>query len=149
MEIGDKVEDFTATDQNGTETGLSDLLSDGGVVLFFYPRAMTTGCTAESCHFRNLKREFAELGAQPVGISADSVEDQAEFDHLNGLGMPLLSDPDRTIAHQFGVRRPGPLPNRRATLVIDRDGTLLGEISSETNMELHADEALELLRSRV
>ncbi|MPZ51533.1 MAG: redoxin domain-containing protein [Acidimicrobiia bacterium] len=147
MHVGDRVKDFTAVDQNGNATSLYDLLAEGPVVVFFYPKAMTGGCTTESCHFRNLKSEFDEFGARAVGISTDTVETQAEFDRVNGLRMPLLSDPDRSIAHQFGVKRPGPLPNKRSTFVIDQDGTLLSETNSETNMELHADEALEVLRA--
>ena len=73
---------------------------------------------------------------------------QKAFDKKNGLGFPLLSDPDRKIAKQFGVRRFGPLPSRRATFVIDTDRRLLGEITSEFDMNTHADEALELLRGK-
>jgi len=76
------------------------------------------------------------------------VDRQKAFDEKNGLGFPLLSDPDRKIAKQFGVRRFGPLPSRRATFVIDTDRRLLGEIASEFDMNTHADEALELLRGK-
>lgn len=73
---------------------------------------------------------------------------QREFDERNSLGFPLLSDPDRTIARALGAKRFGPVPNRRVTFVIDTDGTLLGEIRSETDMMTHADESLEILRNR-
>lgn len=148
MNVGDQVSDFTATDQDGRQRSLSSLLADGPVVLFFYPKAMTSGCTAETCHFRDLGAEFDAVGAQRVGISADSPELQAKFDAKNSLGYPLLSDPDRKIAKELGAKRPGPLWNRRSTFVIDTDRTLLAEISSETKMEVHADEALEVLRRR-
>lgn len=148
MNIGSKVSDFTAPDQDGRQRSLSSLLADGPVVLFFYPKAMTSGCTAESCHFRDLGAEFEALGAQRVGISADSPELQAKFDTKNSLGYPLLSDSDRKIAKELGAKRPGPLWNRRSTFVIDTDRTLLAEISSETKMDVHADEALEVLRRR-
>ncbi|MFN7149239.1 MAG: peroxiredoxin, partial [Microthrixaceae bacterium] len=118
-------------------------------VLFFYPKAMTSGCTKESCHFRDLAGEFAALGAQRVGISADKVHKQAAFDDKHGLGYPLLSDPDRTVAAAFGVKRMGPIPNRRSTFVIGADGRILAEVSSETNMDVHADKALEALRANV
>ncbi|MGH8992898.1 MAG: peroxiredoxin family protein, partial [Acidimicrobiia bacterium] len=75
-------------------------------------------------------------------------ERQQRFSERNDFDFPLLSDPDRAIARRFGVKRPGPLFNRRATVVIDGDGRLLAEISSETNMQKHADEALAVLRSR-
>jgi peroxiredoxin Q/BCP len=146
MQRGDRVPDFTATDQDGTTVQFADLLAKGPTVLFFYPKAGTPGCTKESCHFRDLAAEFAEIGAHRVGVSADSVEAQAAFDAKHSLGFPLLSDPDKAIAKLFGVKRMGPLMNKRATFVIAADGTVLEAISSEMNMDVHADQALEVLR---
>jgi peroxiredoxin Q/BCP len=83
-----------------------------------------------------------------VGISADQVDRQREFATENNLGFPLLSDPDRSVARQFGVKRMGPLPTKRATFVIDTDRTVLAVIASETSMTAHADEALDVLRKR-
>lgn len=148
MKPGDTAPQFEATDHEGRHVGLDDYLAQGPVVLFFYPRAMTKGCTAQSCHFRDLAGEFAEVGATRLGISADSIERQAAFADQAGLDYPLLSDPDRSIAKAFGVKRPGPLLNRRTTFVIDADRTVLEVVSSETNMEVHADTALEVLRGR-
>ncbi len=147
LRTGDRVPDFTLADQEGHPVSLGDLLDTGPLVVFFYPKAMTPGCTKESCHFRDLGGEFAELGAQRVGISADGVEQQAAFDAKHDLGFPLLSDADRSVARSFGVKRPGPIFNKRATFVVGTDRTLLAAISSETNMEMHADEALSALRS--
>ncbi len=147
MQTGDEVPEFEAQDQTGLRVTLSELVAAGPVVLFFYPRAMTRGCTAESCHFRDLSGELAEVGARAVGVSADSVERQARFDSLHGLGMTLLSDPDRAIASIFGVKRPGPLFNRRMTFVIGTDRKIRAVIRSETSMDRHADEALAVLRS--
>lgn len=147
LSTGDQAPDFSLADQTGAQVALADLLASGPVVLFFYPKAMTSGCTKESCHFRDLAGEFAEVGAQRVGISADKVDKQAAFDAKHDLGYPLLSDPDRSVAAAFGVKRPGPIFNRRATFVIGTDRTVLAAISSETNMDVHADEALSVLRS--
>lgn len=83
-----------------------------------------------------------------MGVSVDRSDRQRAFDEANELGFPLLSDPDKAVAAQFGVKRFGPLPIKRATFVIDPDGTVLGVITSETNMTTHADEALEVLRRR-
>jgi peroxiredoxin Q/BCP len=146
LSTGDQAPDFTLQDQTGQQVSLDALLADGPVVLFFYPKAMTSGCTKESCHFRDLAGEFAELGAQRVGISADKVDKQAAFDQKHSLGYPLLSDPDRKVASAFGVKRPGPIFNKRATFVIGTDRRVLAAISSETNMDVHADEALDVLR---
>ena len=148
MRPGERVADFELPVHDGGTLKLSEELAKGPVVLFFYPRALTPGCTAESCHFRDLAGEFAAAGAGRIGISSDPVERQQRFSERNGFDFPLLSDPDRTIAKRFGVKRPGPLFNRRATFVIDADGRLLAEISSETNVHKHADEALAVLRAR-
>ncbi len=83
-----------------------------------------------------------------MGISADPVDRQKAFDEKNTFGFPLLSDPDKRIAKQFGVKRFGPLPNQRATFVIGKDATVLGVIRSEMNMDAHADQALAALRAR-
>jgi peroxiredoxin Q/BCP len=148
MKTGDHVDDFTLQDQEGNERTLSTLLEDGPVVLFFYPAAMTTGCTKESCHFRDLKGEFDAVGAQRVGISMDTVAKQAEFSSKHGFDYPLLADVDGTVARQFGVkRRLDLLRTKRSTFVIGTDQTVKAVISSETSMTTHADKALEVLRS--
>ena len=149
MKSNDVVPDFELPDQDGTPRSLTGLLAGGPVVLFFYPMAMTTGCTRESCHFRDLATEFAEVGAQRVGISADTREKQKQFAELHGFDYPLLSDVDGTVARLFGVkRRFGPVPVKRTTFVIDTGRRVLGVIASELNMDRHADEALALLRGR-
>ncbi len=149
MRTGDVVPDFELPDQTGTPRTLSGFLANGPVVLFFYPAAMTYGCTKESCHFRDLAAEFAAVGAQPVGISADSIEKQKQFDEKETLGFPLLSDPDRAVAAQMGAKRSaGFLPNKRMTFVIDTDRKLLDVIHSEVSMGSHADKALALLKAR-
>ncbi|GGS49975.1 MULTISPECIES: peroxiredoxin [Actinokineospora] len=149
MRTGDKVADFTLADETGAQRSLSEFLATGPVVLFFYPAAMTGGCTAESCHFRDLAAEFAEVGAHRVGISPDPVAKQAQFSATHAFDYPLLSDPDGAVAKQFGVRRRfGPLLTKRKTFVIDTDHTVLGEIKSELRFNVHADQALEILRAR-
>jgi thioredoxin-dependent peroxiredoxin len=143
------VPDFELPDQEGTVRRLSDLLAAGPVVLFFYPAAMTYGCTRESCHFRDLAAEFAAVGAQRVGISADRVEKQQRFAEKHGFDFPLLSDPDYAVAGQLGTRRAiGRLGNRRTTFVIDTDRTVLDVVHNELSMHAHADRALALLRDR-
>lgn len=149
VQTGDLVDDFTLPDETGTPRRLSELLADGPVVLFFYPAAMTRGCTAESCHFRDLAAEFAELKAQRVGISRDSVEKQKEFSDKYDFDYPLLSDPDSAVAAAFGVKRKlslGALSTKRMTFVIGTDRRILAVIRSEVNMNGHADEALAILR---
>lgn len=148
---GSRVDDFELPDQTGTPRRLGELLADGPVVLFFYPAAMTPGCTKEACHFRDLAGEFAALGARTVGISADAVDKQATFAAKERFDYPLLSDVDGTVAARFGVKR-GVLgrfmPVKRTTFVIDTDRTVLEVYTSEFNMDAHADRALQVLRTR-
>src|SRR3954464_6237315 len=141
---GDKAPDFTAKDDKGASVTLSDFLAKGPVVLFFYPAAMTYGCTKESCHFRDLKAEFEAVGAQRVGISADEVAKQKQFADKHDFDYPLLSDPDRKVAAMFGVaRKISLLAVKRTTFVIDTDRTVLAVIHSEVSMSQHADKALD------
>lgn len=151
MKPGDVVDDFQLPDQAGAQRKLSDFLADGPVVLFFYPAAMTPGCTKEACHFRDLAAEFAAVGAQRVGISTDSVDKQAQFAGKEKFDYPLLSDADGAVATAFGVKRGllGKLmPVKRTTFVIDTDRRVLDVIASEISMDTHADKALEVLRAR-
>ncbi|MFC5926239.1 peroxiredoxin [Micromonospora vulcania] len=148
VKVGDLVEDFELPDETGTPRRLSEFLATGPVVLFFYPAAMTRGCTAESCHFRDLAAEFTALGASRVGISRDSVAKQAEFSKLHGFDYPLLSDPDGVVAQQLGVKRRlplGPLSMKRMTFVIGADRRVIEVIHSEVSMNEHADQALRAL----
>ncbi|WP_330302190.1 MULTISPECIES: peroxiredoxin [unclassified Streptomyces] len=147
VNVGDTVEDFALPDETGASRSLSELLGDGPVVLFFYPAALTAGCTAEACHFRDLAAEFAAAGARPVGISGDSVDRQQEFAGRHTLGFPLLSDTDGTVRERFGAKRGFSLaPTKRVTFVIAQDRTILEVVRSEIRMSAHADRALAALR---
>lgn len=149
MRANDLAPDFTLDDQDGQPRTLSEMLASGPVVLFFYPAALSPGCTRESCHFRDLAGEFAALGAQVVGISMDEVARQGDFAKRHKLGYPLLSDPDGRVAELYGVKRSlGFLRVKRTTFVIDTDRRLLAVVASEVSMSAHADRALEALRQR-
>src|ERR1700742_4552911 len=172
---GEKAPDFTLYDHTGRPRTLSALLSDGPVVLFFFPLASSPICTAQACHFRNLTYEFARVGAQRVGISTDTVDKQAHFARQRSFDYPLLSDADGVVSELFGVRRgrlaklrssvaareearrsrhtrrrgllARLLPVRRTTFVIDTDRTILKVISSELRASVHADQALRFLKN--
>jgi peroxiredoxin Q/BCP len=150
LTTGDRAPDFTLPDQSGQPLALRDLLAKGPVVVFFYPAAATAGCTVQACHFRDLAAEFEELGAQVVGISRDAVDKQAAWTQKRGFGYPLLSDTDRSVAEAFGVKGGmlGLSPVKRSTFVIGEDGVILATYASETNMNAHADRALDALRAR-
>jgi peroxiredoxin Q/BCP len=143
---GDVAPDFELPDQDGTPRRLSELLTAGPVVLFFYPAALSTGCTAEACNFRDLAAEFRAAGVQRVGISRDAVSRQKQFADKHGFDYPLLSDPDSTTASAYGVKRRlplGPLSTKRLTFVIGTDRTVIEVVHSELDMNQHAGRALE------
>jgi peroxiredoxin Q/BCP len=149
LKAGDKAPDFTLTDDSGQVRTLGEFLAKGPVVLFFYPAANTSGCTAEACHFRDLAAEFDAAGAQRLGISVDDVAKQRSFTEKNGFDYPLLADVGGTVAAAYGVKRGALMgklaPVKRATFVIGADGVIREVITSETKMNAHADTALEVL----
>lgn len=149
MRIGDLATNFTLKDQSGTDVELRTLVTHGPVVLFFYPAAMSTGCTKETCHFRDLAADFDAVRAQRLGVSMDTVATQHEFWTANRLDYRLLSDPHGAVARAYGVKRPLDLLKvRRTTFVIDESRRILNIIRNELNMMAHADEALATLNSR-
>ena len=149
MKPGEQVSDFELPDESGRHRRLSELLANGPVVLFFFPAASSGGCTTEACHFRDLAGEFAAVGAQPVGVSPDPVEKQLQFASTHSFGYPLLSDLDGTVAKEFGAWRTLlPLHTKRRTFVIGPDRRVIEAIKSEMKFELHADEALRVLKER-
>lgn len=145
--VGSTAPDFTLPDQDGNSTSLDNLLAHGPVVLFWYPAAMTGGCTKEACTFRDVAKEFSAVGAQRVGISMDPVAKQKQFAEMNGFDYPLLSDESGDTAVAYGVRRKYVTPVKRATFVIGTDKKILMAHTSEFSMESHADKALEALKS--
>ncbi|MCW8141356.1 MAG: thioredoxin-dependent thiol peroxidase [Planctomycetota bacterium] len=130
IDVGSPAPDFALTDQHGNTARLADLLARGaGAVLFFYPKAMTPGCTQESCDFEARAAAFAGEGVAVVGISPDSPERQAKFADKEGLGsLLLLSDPDHRVAAAYGAWGKKSLYGRefqgvlRSTFLIGKDG---------------------------
>lgn len=102
LSVGDKAPAFTLVDQSGTKVRLSDL-KGSRIVVYFYPKADTPGCTTQSCELRDHRKELTKLGAQVVGISPDAPAKQAKFDAKYGLGFPLLADEDHAVAEAWGV----------------------------------------------
>lgn len=148
MKKGDLVQDFELQDQEGTPRKLSDFLATGPVVLFFYPGAMTPGCTVEACHFRDMASEFKAVGAHRVGISKDLVSKQKQFSDKYDFDYPVLSDETGEISERFGISSSiNPLKSNRKTFVIGTDSTVLTEIETLVSMNAHADKALEFLNN--
>jgi len=102
LEPGDPAPPFSLPDQEGRTVNLAGF-AGRKLLVYFYPKAMTSGCTAQSCAVRDAREDFAGLGVDVVGISPDRPEAQRKFDRKHGLGLPLLSDPDHAVADSYGV----------------------------------------------
>ena len=143
--VGTTIADLSVQLHTGEMTTLSVLAGGKKLVVFFYPKAFTTGCTAQACNFRNLAQEFDDVGAVRVGVSRDSVDRQAKFAAENAFDFPLIADTDGTVAQAFGAKRAGPIPHRRHTYVLDETLTVQHVIRDEIRMDRHADDALAVL----
>ncbi len=122
LKVGDRAPDFTLPDTDGTPVTLSQLLRKGPVILAFYPKAFTPGCTQQNQNFRDHFGEVAAKGAQVVGISVDSVETQKKFKERYQLPFPLLSDDGGKVAAQYSGKMPLIGFAKRANFVIGQDG---------------------------
>ncbi|NUS12589.1 MAG: peroxiredoxin [Streptomyces sp.] len=145
LQAGDKAPDFTLPDQAGKQVTLSGLLGEKVVVLYFYPKDHTRGCTAEACSFRDSYESFIAAGAEVVGISSDSVASHERFAGRHELPFVLLSDAGRAVRKQYGASALGVLPGR-ITFVIDKEGVIRHVFSSMTNIGGHIDDALKVVR---
>ena len=147
LSIGERAPDFTLPSSSGQPVALSSLLAKGPVVLFFYPKDDTPGCTAEACSFRDSYDQFAEAGATVVGISSDSEASHERFATKHKLPMTLLSDKGGKVRALYGVKpKLGFIPGRQ-TIVIDRDGTVRYVFDSQIRMEAHSREALAVVKA--
>ena len=144
--VGDQAPDFTLPSQSGEPVRLSDRLGEQVVVLYFYPRDNTPGCTAEACAFRDSHEVFSEAGAGVIGVSSDSADRHAAFAGRYDLPFTLLSDAGGRVRKSYGVPAVlGVLPGR-VTYVIDRQGTVRHVFNSMTNIDQHVGDALAVVR---
>jgi peroxiredoxin Q/BCP len=144
--VGDKAPDFTLPAASGEPVALADRLSRNVVVLYFYPKDDTSGCTAEACAFRDSHEVFTDLGAEVIGVSSDSVASHSAFAGKHNLRFTLLSDSGGQVRKAYGVpSKLGILPGR-VTYVIDRSGTVRHVFNSMMNIDGHIKEALEVVR---
>lgn len=146
IQVGDKAPDFTLASQSGEQVRLYDRLGDRVVVLYFYPKDETRGCTAEACAFRDSHEVFAEAGAEVIGVSSDSDRKHAAFAEHHKLPFTLLSDRGGQVRKSYGVPAVLGLIPGRVTYVIDRTGTVRHVFNSMTNISKHVGDALEVVR---
>jgi len=146
VQVGDKAPDFTLVSQSGERVRLQDRLAERVVVLYFYPKDETRGCTAEACAFRDSHEVFAEAGAEVIGVSSDSAVRHAAFADHYKLPFTLLSDEGGRVRKSYGVPAVLGLIPGRVTYVIDRAGTVRHVFNSMTNIGQHVGDALALVR---
>jgi thioredoxin-dependent peroxiredoxin len=144
--VGDKAPDFTLPAQSGEQVRLSDRLGERVVVLYFYPKDNTPGCTAEACAFRDSHEVFTDAGAEVIGVSSDPVDKHAAFAGRHKLPFTLLSDRGGQVRKRYGVPAVLGLLPGRVTYVIDRQGTVRHVFNSMTNIDQHVSDALEEVR---
>ena len=143
---GDKAPDFTLPAQNGAPVRLSDRLGQRVVVLYFYPKDETSGCTAEACAFRDSFEVFAEAGAEVIGVSSDSVDRHAAFADHHNLPFTLVSDEGGRVRKAYSVPALLGVVPGRVTYVIDRAGVVRHVFNSMTNIGRHVNDALDVVR---
>jgi peroxiredoxin Q/BCP len=146
VQIGEPAPDFTLPDQTGAAVSLGNFLNKTSIVLYFYPKDNTPGCTAEACAFRDSYEVFKDAGVEVIGISSDTAESHQRFAKKNRLPFILLSDEGGEIRKRYGVPSTFGLPGR-VTYVIDSKGIVRHIFNSQILFEKHVDEALRTLQA--
>jgi peroxiredoxin Q/BCP len=146
VNVGDTAPDFTLTAQKGESVTLSQFRGKKNVVLYFYPKDETPGCTREACTFRDSYELFTDLGAEVVGVSADTVESHKAFAEHHNLPFTLLSDLENKVRKLYGATSTLGIIPGRVTFVIDKKGVVMHVFSSQLQPEKHIEEAREVLR---
>jgi peroxiredoxin Q/BCP len=145
VKVGDVAPDFSLPNQSGNLVRLLDYVGKKIVVLYFYPRDFTTGCTAEACAFRDSYEVFKDAGAEVVGVSSQSVESHEQFASANSLPFILLSDDDSRVRKLYGASSAFGLMAGRVTYIIDKKGIVRHVFSSQLNPKKHIEEALRII----
>jgi peroxiredoxin Q/BCP len=147
VKVGDRAPDFTLANQSGQMVSLHDFVGRQSVVLYFYPKDFTIGCTAEAKTFSANYDQFREMGAEVIGVSSDSVESHEDFGSKCNVSFLLLSDRKGQVRESYGVAATLGLIPGRITYIIDKDGVIRHIFSSQFNPKKHVKEALEILKS--
>ncbi len=148
LRTGDTIPNFELKDQNGNRFALSEHLGKGKMVLYFYPKDDTPGCTKEACAFRDSYEVFTDAGVEVIGISSDSVESHKQFAERYNLPFTLLSDPGGKVRKMFGVQKTLGLIPGRVTFIIDENGIVLHVFNSQLKAQKHIEEALRIIGRR-
>jgi thioredoxin-dependent peroxiredoxin len=147
LAVGDPAPNFRLPTSNGSYVGLQDFLGKKNVILYFYPKDFTRGCTAEACSFRDSYEAFKNLGAEVIGISSDTQDSHRDFAQQHHLPFILLSDEDGSLRKAYQVKKSLGLFAGRVSFVIDKRGIIRLIFSSQTRVTAHVGEALNVLKS--
>ncbi len=147
VQVGDKAPDFTLPAQSGETVQLKDFIGKKNIVLYFYPKDNTPGCTAEACTFRDSYEVFKDAGAEVIGISSDSTDSHEQFASRYQLPFILVSDKGGVVRKRYGVPSTFGLLPGRVTYIIDKEGIVRQVFSSQLNAKKHVDEALKTLQT--
>jgi thioredoxin-dependent peroxiredoxin len=147
VRVGDVAPDFTLPSQSGKLVSLKDLVGKKAIVLYFYPKDDTPGCTKEACAFRDDHERFGNLEAEVIGVSSDSVESHERFVEKHGLPFTLLSDEGGEVRKLYGVPNTLGLFPGRVTYLIDKEGVVRHVFSSQLGVTQHVKRALRALEA--
>lgn len=146
LKVGDEAPDFTLPAHNGEDVTISQFRGSRNVVLYFYPKDGSPGCTRQACSFRDSYEVFQEMGAEVLGVSSDSLESHRRFAEAHLLPFRLLSDRDDRVRKLYGATGALGMPGR-ITFIIDREGVIRHIFSSQLRVKKHIEEALEVLKT--
>jgi peroxiredoxin Q/BCP len=144
LKVGDTAPDFSLLDEHGRPVSLKDFLGKKVVVLYFYPKDFTSGCTTEACSFRDNYQPYQDKGAVVIGVSLDSVESHLKFSQKYNLPFAILSDNDKEVAKAYGVLGIGGFLTKRVTFIIDKEGRIAA-VFPKVDVKRHSQEVLEAL----
>jgi peroxiredoxin Q/BCP len=144
LKVGDTAPDFSLLDEHGLPVSLKDFRGKKVVVLYFYPKDFTSGCTAEACSFRDNYKPIQDKGAVVIGVSLDSVESHSKFSEKHNLPFAILSDKNKEVAKAYGVLGVGGFLTKRVTFIINKDGKIT-HIFPKVDVKRHSEEVLKAL----
>jgi len=152
--IGNKAPAFTLQNQKGEKVSLKDFVGKKNVVVYFYPRAMTPGCTVQACGIRDYKKEFAKVKTEVLAISPDTPEKLLRFEEKKELNFTLLSDPEHKIADKYGAWGPKQFMGKksdgilRTTFIVNKEGRLV-HVMDKVKTKTHHDDVLEYIKDNL
>ena len=146
VKAGDSAPEFEAVTSEGTKLGLKDLVGKKNIVLYFYPKDDTPGCTKEACSFRDNIQAVRKMGAEVVGVSLDGVESHKKFTSKYNLPFPLISDKEKRIATAYGVLKDTGASASRVTFIIDKSGKV-AKVFPSVDVAKHTQEVIEALKA--